>query len=200
MKRLLNVASLLGRDSRTMKNWLLIGGATFVVALLLGVWGLVAVWGLVTDHLPQWTGQGKHAMETIVEKADGVVPGLREKAEILAPGLTDKVGGLLGRDTLPTQDVGGEDIPDLPRYPGMVRTAYRTVEGRKTVTYQGRSSFAGVVRFYREEMQRGGWMVTVLEGAPDREVHAYARDGRRVAVTLSRAAGGNLTAVVGEER
>jgi hypothetical protein len=188
----------LAHDARIVKKWLLIGGVTLLVALILGIWGLFAIGNLVSERLPQWTEQGRQAMGVAVRQADDALPGVREKIESLAPGLTDQVDGLLDRP--PAQDVGGEDVAGMPRYPGMVRTAYRNVEGRRTVTYQGRANFAEVLRFYREATQRNGWTATVLEGGAGREVRAVSQGERRLEVTVSRGAIGKLTTVTIAER
>jgi hypothetical protein len=194
----MKLSQQLTHDARTLKKWLLIGGVTLVVALALGVWGLFAIGNLVSERLPQWTDQGRQAMGAAVREADDSLPGVRGKIESLAPRLTDKVDGLLDRS--PAQDVGGEDVAGMPRYPGMMRTAYRNVAGRRTVTYQGRADFADVLRFYREEAQRNGWTVTVLEGSARREIRAVSLGERRLELTLSREAIGKQTTVVIAER
>lgn len=184
--------------ARTVKKWLLIGGVTLLVALSLGIWGLFAIGNRVSERLPQWADQGRQAISVAVQQADDWLPGVRGKIESLAPGLTGQVDGLLGRP--PAQDVGGDDVAGMPRYPGMVRTAYRNVEGRRTVTYQGRADFANVLQFYLDATQRNGWTATVVEGGAGREVRSFHQGARQLEVTVSRATIGKLTTVTIAER
>lgn len=184
--------------ARTVKKWLLVGGVTLLVALILGIWGLFAIGNLVSERLPQWAEQGQQAIGVAVRQADESLPGVRSQVEALAPGVTGKVDDLLGRP--PAQDVGGEDVAGMPRYPGMVRTAYHNVDGRRTVTYRGRADFADVLQFYREATQRNGWTATVLEGGAGREVRSVTQGERRLEVTVSRGTIGKLTTVTVAER
>ncbi|MBU6514019.1 MAG: hypothetical protein KGR99_17095 [Betaproteobacteria bacterium] len=183
---------------RTVKKWLLVGGVTLLVALILGIWGLFAIGNLVSERLPQWTEQGRQAIGVVVQQADESLPGVRGQVEALAPGVTSKVDDLLGRP--PAQDVGGEDVAGMPRYPGMVRTAYRNVDGRRTVTYQRHADFADVLQFYRDATQRNGWTATVLEGSAGREVRSVSQGARRLEVTVSRGTIGKLTTVTVAEQ
>lgn len=182
----------------TVEKWLLVGGITLLAALILGIWGLFAIGNLVSERLPQWAEQGRQAIGVAVRRADDSLPGVRGQVEALAPGVTGKVDDLLGRP--PAQDVGGEDVAGMPRYPGMVRTAYRNVDGRRTVTYQVRADFVDVLQFYREATQRNGWTATVLEGGAAREVRSVSQGGRQLEVTVSRGAIGKLTTVTIAQR
>ena len=53
----------------------------------------------------------------------------------------------------PTSDVSGKDIPDVPRYPGSVRTG--SVGG--TVEYVTSASLDEVLAFYEKELPAHGW-------------------------------------------
>jgi len=61
----------------------------------------------------------------------------------------------------PTSDVPGEDIPDVPRYPGSVRTDYLSVGGMTEVSYITSASFDEVVDFYEEKLPANGWDIII---------------------------------------
>ena len=56
----------------------------------------------------------------------------------------------------PASDVAGEDIPDVPRYPGSVRTDYLR-EG--LILYVTSASIDEVLAFYEKELPANGWTV-----------------------------------------
>jgi hypothetical protein len=180
---------------RSVKKGLLIAGLALLLSLALGIGGVVVVWNLITERLPQWINASEQGVTIAIDQADH---SLADKMQSLAPSLTDQVVSALG--WAPAHDVGGEDIAHLSRYPGMVRTTYRDINGRRTVTYRGRADLAEVVRFYRDEAQRQGWTVTVLEANPVREVYSLMRGGHEVLLTCSRSLFGNLLTVTLEER
>lgn len=61
----------------------------------------------------------------------------------------------------PTTDVEGEDIPDVPRYPGSVRVGYFSVEDSSgkgaTIGYIAEATPEEVESFYGEKMPSEGW-------------------------------------------
>ena len=63
---------------------------------------------------------------------------------------------------LPTEDVEGEDLSDVPRYPGSVRTGYITQEteeaGReKWISYATSAGIDEIRDFYARELPANGW-------------------------------------------
>lgn len=61
----------------------------------------------------------------------------------------------------PTSDVAGEDISDMPRYPGSVRTDSSVVveAGLTMIGYVTSSSVDEVVNFYEKELPANGWEI-----------------------------------------
>jgi len=57
----------------------------------------------------------------------------------------------------PTSDVAGEDISDVPRYPGSVRTGSLRTEWMMTVEYITSASLDEVLDFYEKELPANGW-------------------------------------------
>ncbi len=74
--------------------------------------------------------------------------------------------------SLPTEDVPGKDVPDLPRYPGSVRVEYeRKEQDRLVFTRLRHLSHArlDVIRgFYRGVFRAEGWKVANVEFSEDR--------------------------------
>lgn len=166
-----------------MSRWLWIGGVGLVILLALLVWGIVAGIGLVTDRLPQWLAGGKQIAEQPMQKAEEMAPGLKERIkELVPPELGQKVEEWAPGAALPRQDVGGEDIADVPRFPGMVRVAFGVQEQKRRVIYKGKARFAEVIAFYAREMATLGFTKEVTAASPAEETHAYARGNRRFAL------------------
>lgn len=166
-----------------MSRWFWIGGLGLVILLVLLVWGVIAGVGLVTDRLPQWLAGGKQIAAQPVQKAEEMLPGLKERIkEIVPPELGQKVEEWAPGAALPRQDVGGEDIAGVPRFPGMVRVAFGVQEQKRRVLYKGKASFAEVIAFYAREMATLGFTKEVTAASPAEETHAYARGNRRFAL------------------
>ena len=102
----------------------------------------------------------------------------------------------------PPPSVGGEDIPGVPRFPGLVRTAYAFSAGKRTVTYRGEAEYAAVAAFYQRELAALGFGRTVLSATAREEVHEYRKADRRLSLTVrqhdGRPGGGYAEAVVAE--
>ncbi len=165
-----------------MNRWFWIGGLGLVILLALLVWGVIAGIGLVTDRLPQWLAGGKQIAAQSMQKAEEALPGLKERVAELSPGLARKIEEWAPGAALPRQDVGGEDIAGIPRFPGMVRVAFGIQEQKKSVAYQGEAGFAEVVAFYTREMAALEFAGQVTAASPTGETHVYAKENRRFAL------------------
>ena len=172
-----------------MSKWLWIGGVGLVILLALLGWGIVAGIGLVTDRLPQWLAGGKQVAEQPMQKAEEMLPGLKERVKALVPPeLGQKVEEWAPGAALPRQDVGGEDIAGIPRFPGMMRVAFSVQEQKRRVAYKGKASFAEVIAFYAREMATRGFTKEVTAASPTEETHVYAKGNRRIALKLVKTA------------
>lgn len=168
-----------------MSRWLWIGGVGLVILLALLIWGIIAGIGLVSDRLPQWLAGGKQVAEQPMQKAEEMLPRLKERIkELVPPELGQKVEEWAPGAALPRQDVGGEDIAGVPRFPGMVRVAFGVQEQKRRVIYKGKASFAEVIAFYAREMATLGFTKEVTAASPAEEAHVYARGNRRFALKL----------------
>jgi hypothetical protein len=104
---------------------------------------------------------------------------------------------------IPSEDVPGAEISDLPRYPGSVRVEYERGqrEGLKVVRarYLTRDGLDAVRGFYRGVFRAKGWKVANVEFSEDRwtflvvhgeregniEIEPYGRDVSKVDLVLS---------------
>ncbi len=149
---------LSGRKS--MKRIFIVSGIGIVVLLALLVWGAVAGIGFVWNNAPGWlAGSERLAVEVV------------RKAQETLPAVTDQVAGAV----LPALDVGGQDLADIPRFPGMVRVAYSLAGQKRTVAYQARAEFGQVVAFYTSEMAQRRFIGQVTSASPTEEIHLYRR-------------------------
>jgi len=84
------------------------------------------------------------------------------------------------------KDVSGEDIPGIVRYTGMVRIFYVGDEDSRIVVYEVKAPKAELLKFYKKEMNSGGWKedkelslkkkaLTYIKG--DREVQLMVNNG-----------------------
>lgn len=181
-----------------MNRWLWIGGLGLVMLLVLLVWGVTAGVGLVTDRLPQWLAGGKQIAAQSAQQAEKVFPGLKEGVEALVPpGLGFKIEEWAPGAGLPAQDVGGEDIAGIPRFPGMVRVAFGVLEQKRSVAYKGGAGFAEVIAFYTREMAALKFTGQVTSASPTEETHVYTSGNRRLALKFAKASrlGAEMTEV-----
>ena len=165
------------------KYGLIIGALGLVILLALLVWGVIAGFGLVTDRLPQWLAGGKQIAAQPIQKAEEMLPGLKERVKALVPPeLGQKIEEWAPGAALPRQAVGGEDIAGLPRFPGMVRVAFSIQEQKRRVAYKGAAGFAEVIAFYAREMATLGFTKEVTAASLAEETHVYAKGNRRFAL------------------
>lgn len=102
--------------------------------------------------------------------------------ETTAPETTEQ------RPVLPGEDVRGEDIPDLPRYPDSVRTAFRHEEvGGLIVTdveYLAEADLDQVREFYRESFRDEEWAVSEADFSRGRWTFFVSKEEREAVVRL----------------
>ncbi len=168
---------LSGRKS--MKGIFVASGIGIVVLLALLVWAAVAGIGFVWNNAPGWLEGGERIAVEAVRKAQETLPAVKDRVAASAPGLVSKIDGLIPSivpgAALPAQDVGGQDLVDIPRFPGMVRVAYSLAGQKRTVAYQARAEFGQVVAFYTSEMAQRRFVGQVTSASPTEEVHLYRR-------------------------
>lgn len=180
-----------------MKGIFVASGIGFVVLLALLVWAVVAGVGLVSDHLPRWLAGGERLAAEAVRKAQETLPTVTDKVAESSPGLARQIEGLIPGAALPAEDVGGQDMADIPRFPGMVRVAYSLDGEKRTVAYQARAGFGQVVAFYAHEMAQRGFAGQVTSASPAEEIHLYRRGNEQFAFRFTKVSrlGSEITAL-----
>ncbi len=78
------------------------------------------------------------------------------------------------------KDVPGEDIKDVPRYAGMVRTWYVGNGKSKMVVYEVKASKDELLKFYEKEMASGGW-----EKDKNKQSLTYSKDKKSVEIIIA---------------
>ncbi len=120
----------------------------------------------------------RKALKTIEEEA--------VKLEEQIPKITIPEGVIEEEEvTLPSADVTGNDITEVPRYPGSVRTAWNKYEESEKVSYQAKATAAEVGDYYTKLLAEKGWTLTsstemdlVFEKEPARcSIVLYDSDG-----------------------
>jgi hypothetical protein len=90
--------------------------------------------------------------------------------------------------SLPTSDVPGNDVADLGRFPGAVRTAYtRERQGSTRVIvleYVAEAKVDDVRSFYRRAFRENGWDLVELDVTDGEWVFLVERPGRAAVVEI----------------
>ncbi len=102
--------------------------------------------------------------------------------------------------TLPTSDAPGNDIKDIPRYPGFIRMASATEENDSTLMYYGKADVNLVSDFYSSEMPRKGWVLIFLLGSATQQgegsILGFTKENVTVTVMVMKDAQQNITLVM----
>lgn len=126
------------------------------------VLGIIIALGLITG-VGCWY-VARRAIKTLEKEAAKVteqIPG------ITIPGVTEEEEVRVTEEeevTLPTADVAGSDITEVPRYPGSVRTAWSKEENEETATYQVKATVTEVRDHYTKLLKEKDWTLTSSVG------------------------------------
>ena len=90
-------------------------------------------------------------------------------------------------------DMGGKDIPDVPRYPGSLRIFSTEQENILTtdtlVAYEGGGGIVGNILFYHSRMEDAGWETDptfekVMDEQSRENFMFYTRQGRECTIHI----------------
>jgi len=127
-----------------------------VVILVLGVGGYFTV---------------KKAIQLGKEKGGEILNELSSKEN----GQSAEGGGQSGEK--PTSDVPGRDLPDVPRYPGSIRTMYGIIPGSPDtgfyIMYDAPGSAKEVKDFYEKQLPANGWESSLTVEAAEEYNQSY---------------------------
>jgi len=154
---------------------LLCGIAAVVVVVMLCIWIFRAGTGFLRENFPQWLEGGKKIVSEGITKVDEVLPGVKETAKGVVPGITARVQEMIPGAERPANDVDGEDIKPIPRYPDLIRVSYATDNGKKTVSYKGKMKLEAASEFYKKEMAALGFNEKVVSASLKEAVYHYTK-------------------------
>lgn len=110
---------------------IVVAGVIALIAVALLLWALIAGTAFLWKQLPTLTDDGARIAQDALKKGEDVFPGLQEKVKETSPWLAGKVRDILHAGGLPETDIAGEEILPVPRYPGMIRTAYALTDQKR---------------------------------------------------------------------
>lgn len=118
--------------------WLQIGYLIIVVILMIGVLKIVYFFK-EKQRIRKYIEESKKAQEMVSQNFQ----------EMFKQTFQGKEGG--------KKDVPGEDVQEVPRYPGMIRAWYVGQAERKMVVYVVKASRDELLKFYEKEMLSNSW-------------------------------------------
>lgn len=169
-----------------IKPALITVSAISVLALGLVVWGGFAFLGYLWRQAPSLIEGGRGLVTETVRRADEMLPGVKEKIEQAAPAFSEHAQQLWPTEAVPAQDVGGDDLPGVPRYAGLVRIAYALNEGKRSATYRGEADYAAVLAYYQRELAALGFEGTVLAATAREDIREYRQANQTLRVEIRR--------------
>jgi hypothetical protein len=158
-------------------------GMGLVVLFGLFVWAAVALAGWLLGQAQGWLGA---ARDTAAGPAQSVL-------ERVAPAAREKLDAHLGEylpvlkaEPEPARDVSGEDLGPVPRYAGLVRSAWLRDGLTTAVEFTGPASYTAVLDHYARGFPALGYAQSVLSATSDAETHVYTKGAERYDVTVTR--------------
>jgi len=182
-------ASGLGRI-RT-RTWLILGAALLAVTGLIvaaGIAALVWLWG----QAPAAIDAGKRYGGAAVAQVEQATPGLWQWLDHWLPGVREQLQRWIPGLVPPAQDVSGQDIGPVPRYPGLVRSHFARDAKAVEVRFVGSAAFDAVLGHYVKGFAAAGFKQQVLAATPEREAHRFVRERETFELTVLRAVGGRV--------
>lgn len=174
------------RRSRKLKMTLIAGTALFFLLLGLAVWAAIALFGWLGGKAPSAWEAVRGQVPAVAQQVEEIVPGARQAVEAWLPG-----------KSAARNDVPGEDLADILRYDGFVRTRYAAAEGERSVTYEGRGDFRAVADHYTGRLSEKGWAHRILYADGQEERHEYRSAEVRLELSV-RDAGGSISVTLRE--
>ncbi|NWG87248.1 MAG: hypothetical protein HXY26_07035 [Hydrogenophilaceae bacterium] len=175
-------------------------GMGLVVLFGLFVWAAVALAGWLFGQAQGWLGA---AQDTAAGPAQSVL----EQVERVAPAAREKLDAHLGEylpvlkaEPEPARDVSGEDLGPVPRYAGLVRSAWLRDGSTTAAEFTGQASYTAVLDHYARGFPALGYAQSVLSATRDAETHAYTKGAERYNVTVTRSGGQQVSVRIEAKR
>ena len=161
-------------------TWIGIGVSLLVVLGLL-IWAAFAMiaWGV--GQAQNMAGSLPEAAKGVMQQAEAMVPGVREKLGALVP---EQLKSELSPAPSPQRDVSGTDFAPVARYPGLVRTHWQRDGVQVAVSYEGKADYVAVLDHYTKGFAVQGFAQAVQSAMPDAEVHEYTKGSDRMRLSI----------------
>lgn len=164
------------------RTWLIFGGAVFGIIALL-VWAGISILSWLWGQMPVAADAGNRFVGEAMTQIEKTAPGLKEQVEQLVPSLAVQP---------PASDVSGTDLGPVPRFSGLVRSAFSRSEGGVDVRYLGPAAFEAVRAHYVQGFTAAGYAQEVMEASPDAESHRFTLGEDTIAFSLLRLPAGRV--------
>lgn len=165
-------------------TWIAVGVGLLVLFGLL-IWAALALTGWFFGQAQGWMGAAPEAVRGVMEQAEQVVPGAREKLGEFVPAL---------KPSPPRRDVSGTDLGPVARYPGLARTYWHREGKQVTIEYEGEAGYAAVLDHYAKGFATQGYAQSVQSATPSTETHEYTKGGERIILKIAQLPGGAVSA------
>ena len=163
-----------------------IGLGVGVVALLgLLIWAALALIGWGLGQAQNMAGALPDAAKGVMQQAESMLPGVREKLGVVVPGLKSEQPA-----ETPPRDVSGTDLAPVSRYPGLARTQWQRDDARATVSYEGKADYVAVLDHYNRDFAIQGFTQSVQSATPEAELIDYTKGSERMRFNIIKKPGG----------
>lgn len=168
-------------------TWFALGAGLMVLMALL-TWALFSLGAWLFGQSQNWMQLARQGMAAPAQD-------VLSQVEQAAPGVVGAVTGAVGdylpalpalKPETPARDVSGQDLGPVPRYPGLVRSAWQGEGARLAVEFSGGADYPAVLDHYVRGFAQAGFAQTVLSASPEAERHEYVRGGERIQLLVSR--------------
>lgn len=161
-------------------------GVGLVVLLGLLIWAALALisWGL--GQAQNMAGNLPEAAKGVMQQAEAMLPGMREKLGVVVPGLKSDESPVVA----PQRDVSGTDFAPVVRYPGLARTHWQRDGARASVGYEGKADYVAVLDHYTTGFAAQGFTQSVQSATTEAEWHDYMKGSERMRVNIIKKPGG----------
>jgi len=158
------------------RTWLILAAVMLALIGLL-VWAGIALLSWLWTQGSVVTDAGKRFAGDAMTQVEQVAPGLREQAEQWVPaGVKEQAGKWLpglGTD-LPANDVSGNDVGPVSRFPGLVRSHFARDGQTVEVRYAGGAPFEAVLAHYVAGFAAAGYAQEVMSATTNGVLHLLA--------------------------
>jgi hypothetical protein len=153
-------------------TWIGLGLSLLVLAGL-SIWAVVSVAAWLFGKVPEATEAGRQAAGVAIEKAEQVLPGIREQVGVWMPGAAKgEPAATSAAGTV--RDVSGSDLGPVARYPGLSREHFIDDGARTAVRFGGGADYPAVLAHYAEGFKAAGYSQGVLSATRTGEHHRYS--------------------------